>query len=60
MASMSDVYQLDQSLERSIEMARQAELPDTYEQLVKIRQLIVSEFKAVRALKNVGASYPIR
>jgi hypothetical protein len=58
MATMFDLYPLDQSLQQSIELARQAELPDTYEQLVKIRQLIVSEFKAVRALKSVGASYP--
>lgn len=58
MSSMFDVYTLDQSLEASIEAARKAELPDTYEKLIEIRKQIVAEFKATRAIKNAGGHYP--
>jgi hypothetical protein len=58
MATMFDVFVVDQRLKEAIEAAREAELPDTYEKLVEIRKQAVAEFHAVRTIKNAGGSYP--
>jgi len=58
MTTMADVYELSVRLDAAIEAARAAELPDTYEKLVEVKQHIVAEFKAVRAIKQAGGAYP--
>jgi hypothetical protein len=58
MPTMFDVYPLHKLLGEAMRLARQAELPDTYMQLEEIRKKLVSEFHAVRAIKQVGGTYP--
>lgn len=50
--TMLDVYDLDHALEEALRLAQEAGLPDTYMKLEEARALIVSEFKAVRAIEN--------
>lgn len=58
MTTMADIYWLREKLFEAAEAARQAELPDTYEKLVEIQGQLVSEFKAVRVIKQAGGAYP--